>query len=633
MAGIHARDGLAISLESDQLQADSIHWRVDEGTAHPQSLFFGRPGDSLSMVSFTGVESDGSPRPNGVEWRAELDVGGDGQGNAFMGLSAQWDRTRLRIDDLVPGHGSGASLGGLALDSAGSLELLNRGGPFNSASDQARLSLSINNGDLFYWQQPGGNELLLGDLFLDLHMAPGTLGIDNDGLFLSADQLELALGFELAFRNSPATALTTASDVAPMLSLGLSGSLENALLRMGGGGLDFGNGRTDGLHFALATDFAEDFMLSLGNAAGTTLHFTEFQKLGQHGLPALRMTDLTLDLVDDNDNLQGICFGEPGNSAQACQMGTPVTLEPAAPGLMLSIRDAGLHAFPSSLLVEQPDCDPADNNCAQFDLGVIATLGRVDSDAILYGNDAGAGLVSDIFFSAQSDAPTQWPTNTHFMIADTNAMRGFGLVNANLLLTANQLLFALDDPLIDPVANIPRSGLRFTTDNLHLALAGTLGVGDLQDLGPDALLRISELDIALHAGLDLTLFPASDNSQPYLGFAAQLDLHSSPGSPSYLSLGEPSMPGTDLRISQLQGRVGLGNGRIQLQPATQTPDGRSRLTLAQDIRIAEQGPGTPATLNHLDGTLEVSGRRLGGFAIPGGNQWHTAISISPLATP
>lgn len=635
MAGVSGRDGLAVTLESGGIEADQVGWRTGTGTAEQATLGLGRSGDPDSGVRITAVGPYGTVTGNDFQWRGEMDVGGDGQGTAGLQLQGQWDRTRFRVDDIIHDGTPSASLGTLVLDGSGAFGFFNTAGLFKMAGDQAQLSLNLQQADLFYRQQPGGNELVLHDLDLDFGFEGGTIGLDgSEGLFVGAPEVDLDLGAVIGFRENPMDPFTTSGELAPMLHLDWRGGLDNFGLHVNGGGLNPSAG-TGGLRFALEADFSDTSSLAFGTRADTRLHLRDFTTLGNAAGPDIRFPDIRFDVVNAGQGADGICFGDPSASVGDCTGGMPVELQADRPAFALSVRDGGLHAFPSSVLIEEAGCDPAaPGDCDTFDWGLVSTLGNIAVDSFVYpgGSQSDTGTVADLFVVTQSGAPEQWPTNTHFLFADTARGQGIGLVNARMLLQAQELEFRIDEPITDSLAGAQRAGLRLTTDELRLRLGGTLGGGSLADLGPGELMRIGELELDLHAGLDLALFPSPVAGEEFLGFAGGLDFRSTPENPSFISLAEPSRPEVDLRLTELQGRVEVGNGRVQISPSTQTASGRPRLLVQQDILIPEQAPGT-SQANYLGGTALVADERLGGFAVPGGSQWHLSVGIGPVPGP
>lgn len=320
-----------------------------------------------------------------------------------------------------------------------------------------------------------------------------------------------------------------------------------------------------------------------------------------------------------------------------------------------------------------------------FGWGLMYTLGKVDGNIYLYpGNYAqgstsssGNGVTLDVLMMSQSTASNSNKLlgNTNFMIADTTKGYGIGLMEANLLFAAHQLNF-----------NLTNSGIELKTNDLRMEVNGRLGGGTVPNLTQQV--NLSNLDVNLEGAVDFYLAGANTktasqdtatNNQyttfisgtstpaidtytynnpytgkpyPYLAFSGTMTLGNSATfgkgcsdpttmafscTDSYVSLGEPSQPGVDVRFADLQGTVKVINGRVFLisqGDPVMAPDQLPRLQIAADVQVGATAGGNPLATNVMMGTLNTSGNfsgnysALGSIVIPSG-QMYSSIILKP----
>jgi len=98
---------------------------------------------------------------------------------------------------------------------------------------------------------------------------------------------------------------------------------------------------------------------------------------------------------------------------------------------------------------------------------------------------------------------------------------------------------------------------------------------------------------------------------------------------NYISLGEPSSPGTDFRVADISGDLNVINGVLGLFSAADSvdsPDGKPKLVLAATVQIGTTiGSGTTSPLT---GIVKFGGSTLGYVAIPSG-QLYSYVALKP----
>jgi hypothetical protein len=475
MAGVAGRDGLAVQLESES------------GVSAQEAVLSNDPGGpGAGSAVWRGLEMLGlGSEPLFAE--ASLDVGSDGS-EAMVLMEGSWDDRLAYIDQWRLGDGQGAnrsdSIGSLGVRTQGSLTLGNTGGFFNASGSEGRLGLS-SDGAMYYRQgaktepELSFQNFSLDASFIDSAGDPGTgtVGIDDSGVFLDADFMDLALFFDLAYAESPNPDTNGNGYFDPgaaerMILFGWEGGINNASLRLDAGGIGTGtytqdgqeffdyNGaqtgnRSEGLNISAQWDYSPDFAWRLGQASDTTeveLQFTDWQRLGGTSSPESHDFNLSmiLDTVTENHTPGGICFGgdlpTSGSLVQSSCTNVGGVLEeiPIPAGeraFSVTMRDGGLHAYNTNVNVI--DGDTTDT----FDWSLLYTFGKLDGNFHFYpgGKTAGTpGLKSDVVLGIQSpgywqaaqdnfagyetdpnepgwsDNPaSRWASNTHFMIADT----------------------------------------------------------------------------------------------------------------------------------------------------------------------------------------------------------------------
>lgn len=671
MAGVAGRDGVAVQLESESgVSAQEAVLASDSGESYGGSAVW----EGLEMLGLGG---------DPLFAESSLDVGSNGS-ETMVVMEGSWNDLLAYIDQWKLGDGQGesrsASLGSVGVRTQGSLTLGNTGGLFNAGGSEARFDLS-SEGALFYRQgdkerpELSFQNFSLGAQFTDGDGNPGTgtFGIDDSGLLMSADHMGLDLYFDLAYAESPnpdtnGNGYFDPGAAAPMLLFGWEGGVDNATLRLGAGGIgtdtydqdghtffDYNGAQTgnrsQGLNFSTQWDYGGDFAWRLGQASDDTeveLRFTGWERLGGDSSGATHDFNLSmiLDTVTDAHGPGGICFGGdlPTSGAlvgDSCDdVGgalEEITVPADERAFSVTMRDGGLHAYNTSVEVLE-DKDITDT----FDWSLLYTFGKLDGNFHFYPEerDGNPGLKSDAVLAIQSPgywqaaqsgspgdsaAADRWATNTHFMLGDTNTdvsigdgnQFGIGLVNADLLWKVEDLFLRVVGD--DEIPNMPGGFALESQSGAQYRFRGLLGGGNLLDLSDPV--RIALLDVNLETDrFEFVLGPAPDAQDEYISFDGLLDFNGN----AYLSLAEPSRPGSDFSFDSVSGRLRWQDGRVELlSPSDPETGDRPELTIANDLLIGSTAGGEAFT-----GNVSFGGENLGQIAIPGGH-FHSNITLKP----
>ncbi|MCH8542852.1 MAG: hypothetical protein LAT61_04710 [Alcanivorax sp.] len=670
LQAVAGQDGLVVAINAEQgISAEQVRWETDAGmTLGDYGVGGANASDSLEAslildgVHWGGIDSQGtSAAPPALAVRAELDVGVMPGGPA-LGVRVDIDRARLLIDDVRHDGLASASFGSVALDSSLDFEFA---GMIDHTRQDARLRVAIEDGTLFYRQGgAGASELLLDDLVFRMDFDQGTVGIDEEGLIVSAPQSEFAVFFDLKHRADPGADPLDAfrrDDARGILGFGWEGTVEDLLVRIGTGGAWY-NGhyddpgqRSDGLQILMQHDHGSDYAWVIGEAGSpgiddgqgnvfaaprTLVRFDNWQRLdgaplGSTGTPSFRLP-LTIDVLNAGQGTGGLCFGaDVSPVGGSCSAGELIEVPVRDGALAVMVRDAFLHAYPTRVYVDvggdYTPGGPVGPDDDIFNWGLITTLGDMDADIVLYPGaaDGGRGLHMDAVVTVQSHGSTApgsggWQQNTHLMIADTDpaVMRGIGLVNANLLLSVEALYL-----------DVTTAGISLTTDQgMRLMIDGLFAGGDLDSLERPDLVEAWRQVINLEAQsfrLDIapgeevmTVADGTRIGNTYLAFSGHIRLDEGGG--TYISLAEPNYPDVDLRLANMRGDIAIDSGRLDLLARTQDPfdedDPVARLVISADLLL-----GRSAGLPNIDGreaalssSLQFGGTQLMDMVIPGG---------------
>lgn len=694
LSAVQARDGITLDIRKDTpVTASSLTWLTDNNNSYAANCTGGianRQACTQLTPTIAGIA--------GAPLRATLTLDFGTTANLpYMRTAVDWQPQLLSVSRLTPLNPtvdySARSLGQFGLYSQGHLYLSNQGGLFNGGGNLATLDFAMS-GDLVYRQGgPGQPELSFGNLQFSNYFSngasgghasgPGRIGLNAEGLVLSAPYTRTDLTFDLMFKGTPTNFDT--SGRSPMIRLGWSGGLVNPLLRVSPGGIGYGtytagaqtfydisgsNGggaRSEGLNVLASWDFDSDFAWIIGQAGGngTSARLTNWRRMATvpSTTPMLSMP-LTLDVLQNGAGPAGLCFGGGFSS------GSPVATSCTAAGgswiaggvptakaaFATLIRDGRLHAYSQQIEVRDPT---SATPTSVYDWSLLYTFGKLDADILLYpeGRNPGTtpsasatGLKADITLTAQSpgywgkansasaadraSAGAGWATNTHFMVANTRVggvagqQYGVGIVNADLLWSVRDFYFRLVNS--DSGYPLLPGGLWLQTDTSAVyQFRGLLGGGNLQDLSAPTKVALLDLRLATNRFIFALSPVAPVAGDAPIGFAGLLDLDGS----SYLSLGEVASPSSTFRLYDLAGRIGWANGTVNLVSGQNSADGLPRLAISNDLlfgasaNFLDPGAATPVGGGAaVLGKVGFGSENFGRFVLPAG-AWHSDVSL------
>jgi hypothetical protein len=194
---------------------------------------------------------------------------------------------------------------------------------------------------------------------------------------------------------------------------------------------------------------------------------------------------------------------------------------------------------------------------------------------------------------------------------------GIGIINADLLWKVEDLFLRVVGD--GEIPNMPGGFALESQSGAQYRFRGLLGGGNLLDLSNPV--RIALLDVNLETDrFEFVLGPAPTTGEEYISFDGLLDFNGN----AYLSLAEPSRPGSDFSFGNVSGRLRWQDGRVELLSSSDPDSGnRPELTIANDLLIGSTAGGDPFT-----GNVSFGGDNLGQVAIPGG-RFYSSITLKP----
>lgn len=472
LSSVTAQDGLTVELTTATgVTTQSVNWITDKGVANRAATTILAPG----LLDDTSVA--GAPRI-----RAQLDVGSTASGSPLVAIQLDWNEMLLKIGrlsvDTAIDYKEGNSIGMMGLYSKGHLTMTNTNGLFNSAGSSAMVDFATS-GDLFYRANSGTQpELSFGNLTFSNKFSNGTIGIDGQGLIIMAPLANSQFEFDVMYKGAATTEFER-SGRRDIIHLGWTGDLINPLLRVSGGGYDYGTGRSEGLNMLAQWDFASNFGWIIGQAGGnkTVARLYDWRRMNglAAGTPMLSMP-ITLDVLQNGVGPSGLCFGggfasgTPSNAACATAINTSIgdawvaSSVPANKAAMaVMIRDGHLHGYNQKIKIGSRSAVEDSGSAPVYNWSLLYTFGKLDSDIFFYpegrlqgvspASTAPNGIKADIALMSQSpgfwdnshcltstspttctagagattakaalvraSAGNSWVTNTHFMLADT----------------------------------------------------------------------------------------------------------------------------------------------------------------------------------------------------------------------
>lgn len=682
LSTVTGADGVSVGLTSDTgISADTIQWITDDNGLNNGSCS-GGIANQHACTQLQNVSLQGVGGALNQQW--DLDVGSDGSDNPYLAISGNWTPQKFEIGGLTfntaAENASTRSLGALALISSGQISLINRGGIFNTGGDFATLDLTTN-GDLIYRQGNAGSaELSLANLMMAARFTNGSaagqatstgrVGIDSQGLLVSAPFADVDIGFDLAFKANPTDFDQTGRN--NLLRFGWQGGLVNPVWRLQPGGFGYGsylNGadtyqdfdgsqtgqRSQGISLYTEWDFDSDFSLSLGEAGGngTIARFSNWQRLGAAPGPMFKLP-IIFDVFQGGVGPAGLCAGSATSGVvdqTACTAAGGEWYGNDLPGANeaafgILMRDGRLLAYNTLIEVEDP---LAGGTVTPVNWGAAFTFGKLDADIFLYpyGRADGTavtttdtGISADINLIAQSPdawrransssaavratSGNGWQTNTHFMMVDTTANTGVGFINGDIIYQARDLFLRVTDG-DSRYPNLP-GGLWLQTDNrAQYRFRALFGGGYMNDLSYDALTKVSLIDVNLNTSQFLFVLnplpvDGATGAAP-IGFNGLLDLDN-----SHITVGEISSPQSQFYVKDVSGRVAWRDGSLSMISGQHTADGLPQLAISNDLDFGTSAhfggaPGAP-----LIGTIGFGSEDFGRMAIPAGT-WHSDVIL------
>lgn len=517
--------------------------------------------------------------------------------------------------------------------------------------------------------------------------AAGKVGITSQGLEISAPYTDTNLQFDLMFKGAPASAFDK-NGRQGILHFGWLGGLVNPLMRVSAGGAAYGtynsiannpngityafqdvtgsggNARSEGLNIFASWDFDSDFAWIIGQAGGnqTQARFTKWRRMA--GVPAstpMLSMPVTLDVIQNNTGPAGLCFGggfTSGVPIQAsCTSAGGTWIAGGVPAgkaaIATMIRDGHLHAYNQQINVIDPTSAITSST---YNWGLVFTMGKLDGDIFLYpeGRAQGTavatttnGMKADITMAIQSPgywgkanssvkatrdlASANWSTNTHFMLADTAVggdtakQYGVGLINADLLWSVRDMYFRVINGDTG-YPDIP-GGIWMQTDTKAVyQFRGLFGGGNLLDLSNPTGIALMDIKLATTRFIFALHPKAPIAGDAPIGFTGLLDLDTTAGNMSYLSLAEMGSPTSAFKMTNITGRIGWKNGTVNLISGQNSADGLPSLAISNDLLFGSSanfgsGGGAPVVA-----TVGFGSENFGRIALPGGT-WHSDVSI------
>lgn len=688
LSSVNARDGIAVDIGSaGAMTLGRMDWITDSGAAAPGACT-GGVVDRHACTRLGNVALAGSGGPLDVSVTVDTGAGSAAGGPVLAAVAADWQPSLLSLDSLTlvtpAADYSARSIGSIGIRSQGYLRLANEGGLFGSGNT-AHLAFS-SQGDIVYRQGAAGSpELSFGNFLFSNRFtngaaggqldATGRVGIDNNGITVSAPFADTDLLFDLMFKASPGNFDSTGRE--PVILFGWTGGLASPVFRLEPGGIAYGtyacgaytcydvtggNGggaRSEGLNLTASWDFDSDFAWVLGQAGGTRtqVRFSNWRRMGPASAVPMLSMPITFDVLQNNAGPAGLCFGggfASGAPVQASCTGAGGSwIASAVPAgraaLAVQIRDGHLHAYNQTVEVLDPGSALP---YSAYNWSLVYTFGKLDADFHFFpeGRAPGValattntGLKADITLLAQSPgywekanstvaatratAGTGWATNTHFLLADTGVggntavQYGVGLVNADLLWRARDMYFRVIAG--DSGYPLLPGGLWLQTDTLaQYRFRGMFGGGNLQNLANPTGVALMDLNLSANRFIFVLNPETPVSGDAPVGFNGIIDLDGS----AYLSLAEVSSPLSSFRLYGAQGRIGWRDGIVNLVSGQNTGDGLPKLTIANDLLFGSSanfgdGGGAPFVSNVGFGS-EYYGR----IALPAGT-WNSSITI------
>lgn len=624
LSSMTAQDGLTVTLGYNTMDMDRLVIDVDRVTGP-----LGAGYDAYARLEqgyFTGVSLDGATTDLPATFTLNFDAGGHASNTtSTMAFEANWSHSRLGVRSVCLGVRDGGgnlqsctpgvdrSFGGMALDSAVSMQFHGGSGLFSVSNPNGMASLVINDGKGFFRQQT--SEFLWKNMDIDIGYAQGAIGIDAGGLRLTSNRVDWNITYDLAYRGNAVTPFSTVGATS-LLNYGWSGGLRDFEARISGGGVWSGSeaNRSEGLKFSWKNNYDTDFTWIIGDPSDSpdpraVLHFTDWVNL-PGALYTFDVPNITMDVVRAGQGPGPISFLSQNHDV-------PVD----ATAFFIAVRDLKFLGHNTKVTVYDPALPGGEQ---EFGWGLIYTFGDMDANIAWYPGGRTPALTEGIRMDAAIavKSPTTWQGNTHFMIADTDNNVGVGFINTDFLIKIDNAWLELNSGGIRlavlPDSDEVTAGIQYPGD-FSWRLKTTFGGGYMNNLGAGNAIEGFGLDLLLHASkLDLTFSPPTSGT--YIGFAWDGVLVGD----SYVKLSEPAAPDVAFTIGQISGPLAVANGKLDLRAGGESADNQTRLAFEQNLRAGRTASGNANDV--LMGTLTVGSNPIGRLAIPGGD-WYGGLAL------
>lgn len=697
--------GMATVFPGACFALDSLSEGELEGVSGQGGLTYEMSKDSLPItewaINFTGTNPGGikstgiNLTPYGASelfFSTRFDVGSEVAGSdPALSIVSHMDRARFG------GAGTAGVVNSLSGDTVrnfgdwalvSDLDFSLTGQPFIadniSPTNLTNLSLKLTDATLFYRQNWAYHaNIALNNFDFEWTMNGGKVNVDTSGLRIYAPTTSFNIGFDLLYKFNPDQDMTTVTgNDRPVVALGWSGTLTDALVYTRGGGVwdtttnagtnvafnAAGTGTTNmpavaagGLNLGLRWNYGT-YTWRLGHAGGDRefLEFGDWRNLeaatgavaGRYGF------DFPLIVIDalsagSAANAGGsLCWGSSMTAAVCTdttngrllklQAGTVAGYSTGSSGvssavdrtggalMMQLIRNGNLLAWSNRVTVGSNKTATPDN----YNWGLIYTLANINSNVYLYpggsesdvaGGSRNQGVIADVLFMTQSpnvawgDNTTnsdRWTYGSHFMIADTSAQQGVGLLGSSYMLAADDLRLWLKNTWGGQAspANYD-GGIDLYSPRTRANMKALLGGARLPS-GKD-LVKFANLDFNYEGLWNFRLSPPPTGTNDVLAFSAAIRYRcgsSSPygckdedattttspnvftdatgstvasGSGSYISFEEPGRSGVALKFADMSGDMAWTEGSLQLRDKADTGTGKSDLTIATKILVGQ----------------------------------------------
>lgn len=582
LSGVTAQDGVTIELEVPSVAISSVVQCFDSTNQCSSISASGSGFDdsklTMANLAINKIGMDGAAAAGNFLATTTIDAFVGPTGLPGMALSTTWNRARVKLEQQLTNTAGTAqvNMGTFALDSSGKFDLIGSGGLLNTGSNLSRLLLQLDDADLFVRNGTAANapEAVMHGADFKWSMPQGIVGVDSQGILLQGD-VDFNLTFDLLYDGAGASPFqVTAADI-PILHYGWTGGLQNAVVRVGGGGswvntsvtgsaeqqLYNRSAKTQGINLSLAWDYKPDFYWVVGKVDPTpltpgdveSLRFGNWVKLPTTTQPANQPVSerafdfplISIDMLRAGRGPGGLCWGANWEGPKlACEHsshgGRFIEVAPEDNAMGVVIRDGFLRAYSTDVRILDPNSPIVSHRDRTMGWALIYTMGNIDANIYLRPDERAGktGMKADVVAMSQTfdvddgdndgkrfEQGANWGYGTHFMIGDTQSNLGIGLINSSFLLAADNLFINM----LPSGISIGDSDLLSASPQLaspvRFAFNGRLGGGHIPSLGnPGTNQQVNISDIRLNLEFDRFHFMMKPppSGQTYLGFEATM---------------------------------------------------------------------------------------------------------------